>query len=260
MDICVIPPLKHLDLMNQGNRIFALAQLWKQDQNYREFIAAQKSLGKWIIMDNGAGDFDTTTTTEDLIQIVRQLMPSEIIPLDVLYNKEATIYNLERFIELLNAHNLLGQISIFAVPQGKTKQEWLECYNYMLNHPHVDVIGLSKITIPHIYKTGTHDTGIMEARHLLYHDLKQQNLLHKPLHCLGAGDPREFLKYINEPMYRSTDSCFTVWSAMNEIDWYKGNFNRIPTPKDYFEREITEDQQNIALSNIKFLKEVINVV
>jgi hypothetical protein len=244
--------------MNQGDRIFALAQLWKENQEYRQFISDQKKLGKWIIMDNGAGDFSITTTQDDLIKIIQDLEPSEIIPIDILYNKEATIYNLDRFVEMMKANNLLDKAKIFAVPQGKDKQEWFECYEYMLNHPYVSTIGLSKITIPYIYKTGSKDAGIMEARHLCYEELKSLDLIKKPIHCLGAGDPREFLKYINDPLMRSTDSCFSVWSAMNNISWNDGNFERITTPLDYFDRDVTEEQAILAVSNVDFLKKVLN--
>jgi len=258
MDICIIPPINNLDLMDRGDKIFALAQLWKQSENYRNYIIEQKRLGKWIIMDNGAGDFNTTTTQDELLSIVKELFPSEIIPLDVLYNKEATIYNLDCFIEMLKAHDLLDKVDIFAVPQGKDKKEWFYCYMQMLDNPHVKTIGLSKITVPYIYGTGTDDVGIMEGRHACYEDLKQLDLIQKPIHCLGAGDPREFLKYINDPLIRSTDSCFTVWSAMNDIDWHKGDFTRIKTPHDYFTREVTEEQVKLVESNINFLKKVLN--
>lgn len=259
MDICIIPPLSQLSLINQGDRVFALTQLWKRSEEYRNFLKDQKQQGKWIILDNGAGDFDTTTTQDELLEITQELMPSEVIPVDVLYNKEATIYNLQRFVELMKSRGLLGKVDIFAVPQGRDKEEWFECYHLMLMNPLVKTIGLSKITIPKIYGYTNEDQGIMEARHALYKELKEQGLIQKPLHCLGAGDPREFLKYINEPLYRSTDSCFTVWSGMSGIEWYKGDFTRIPTPKDYFDRNITEEQQQTSLSNINFLKEVIKV-
>jgi hypothetical protein len=112
--------------------------------------------------------------------------------------------------------------------------------------------------VPYIYKTGSKDAGIMEARHLCYEELKSLDLIKKPIHCLGAGDPREFLKYINDPLMRSTDSCFSVWSAMNDISWNNGNFERITTPLDYFDRNVTEEQAILAASNVDFLKKVLN--
>ena len=119
MEFYVIPPLSHLDLMNQGDRVFVLTQLWKKSEKYREFVFEQKKAGKWITLDNGCGDYDTTTTQEDLLSIVKELMPNEVIPIDVLFNSEATIYNLERFIELMKGEQLLDKVEIFGCPQGR---------------------------------------------------------------------------------------------------------------------------------------------
>lgn len=257
MQFYVIPPLTYLPLMEKGERIFVLAQLWIKSEKYRTFILEQKAQGKWITLDNGVGDHDFVSQ-DQLLEIVKALMPNEVIALDVLFDKEATIYNLERFIDMMKAHDLLDKVQIFGCPQGSTKQDWFDCYEHMLSHQDVSTIGLSKIAVPHIYKTGTNDAGIMEARHACYQELKQLDLIKKPIHCLGAGDPREFLKYINDPLMRSTDSCFSVWSAMNDIDWHDGNFTRIPTPRDYFERDINIGQIKLAESNINFLKKVLN--
>lgn len=260
MEFYVIPPLSKLELMNKGNRIFVLTQLWKKSEEYRNFILDQKAQGKWITLDNGAGDHDTTTTQEELLMIVKELLPNEVIPIDVLFDYEATVYNLDRFVELMRGEDLLDKVEIFGCPQGRNKEEWLKSYRYMLKHPFVKTIGLSKITVPYVYDTGKDDKGIMEGRHLCFEELKELDLLQKPIHCLGAGDPREFLKYINEPLMRSTDSCFTVWSAMNGIDWHEGEFLRIPTPREYFDLEITDKEVELAVFNINFLKKVLNAV
>lgn len=259
MEFCVISPLSRLDLMEQGDRVFVLSQLWRRSEEYREKVRELKAQGKWIILDNGCGDFDVTTTSEDLLQIVKELRPNEVIPLDVLYNRDATLYNLTSFIGMLEFEGLLGQVEIFAVPQGKDKEDWMTCYLEMLNNPLVKTIGFSKITVPNVFGTGVDDQGIMEGRHLCYETLKQEGFLTKPIHCLGAGDPREFVKYLGDSMMRSTDSCFSVWAAMNNISWEEGNFERIKTPHDYFDREMTEDQVETAVSNINFLKKVLNV-
>jgi hypothetical protein len=257
MEFYVIPPLSQLDLINSGERVFVLAQLWLKDENYRKFILDQKTQGKWITLDNGVGDHDFISQ-EDLLKVVQDLMPNEVIALDVLYNSEATIYNLERFIDMMRANDLLDKVQIFGAPQGNTKIDWLDCYTHMVSHPDVSTIGLSKIALPHIYKTGTNDVGIMEARHACYEELKRAELIIKPIHCLGAGDPREFLKYINDPLMRSTDSCFSIWAAMNGIDWHEGDFTRVRTPRDYFDREISQEQIKLAERNIDFLKKVLN--
>lgn len=258
MDFYVIPPLSRLDLIEKGDRVFVLSQLWKKSSEYRKKILEFKEKGIWITLDNGAGDHDTTTTEADLIEICKELVPNEVIPIDVLFDRESTIHNLERFISLLESEGLSKDIEVFACPQGKDKNDWFECYRYMLDHPQVKTIGLSKITIPYIYQTGKDDQGIMEGRQMCYQELVELDLIKKPIHCLGAGDPREFMMYVNNPLMRSTDSCFTIWSAMNGIDWYQGNFERIITPKDYFNLQVQEKSFDLIDSNIDFLKKVLD--
>ena len=257
MDFYVIPPLNRLDLIEKGDRVFVLSQLWKKSQEYRDFIFKMKEQGKWITLDNGAGDHDTTTTEMDLIQICKELEPNEVIPIDLLFDKETTILNLDRFISLLKSEGL-EHIEIFACPQGKDKEDWFECYKYMLDKEEVKTIGLSKITVPYIYGTGKNDQGIMEGRQLCFKELKELDLIRKPIHCLGAGDPREFMMYLNHPLMRSTDSCFSVWSGMNKVNWEEGDFTRIPTPKEYFDIEVKEEDEQLILSNINFLKKVLD--
>lgn len=256
MQFYVIPPLSNLSLMQHGDRIFVLAQLWNKSAEYRQYIVDQKAAGKWITLDNGAGDH-CTVSLEELIDITSVLMPNEVIALDILFDKDQTVRNLDSFIDMMKSSQLIGKVEIFACPQGNTKRDWFECYRYMLNHDDVDTIGLSKIAVPHIYGTGRDDSGIMQARHMCYDELKSLGLITKPIHCLGAGDPREFIKYRGDALMRSTDSCFSVWSAMNGIDWSADNFERIATPLDYFERDITDDQITLALSNISFLRRIL---
>jgi len=55
---------------------------------------------------------------------------------------------------------------------------------------------------------------------------------------------------------RSTDSCFSVWAAMCNNDWSKEQFERVPTPKDYFDRQSLTDQQlEIFRRNVIQLRE-----
>lgn len=258
MDFYVIPPVKHLTMMNEGDRFFCLAQLYLKPENveYREFFKAKVAQGKWVTLDNGAGDHDLVTE-DQLLEAVTDLMPSEVIPPDVLFDGLATIRNLESFVKKMEQRDLLDKVQIFACPQGKTKEDWLFVYKYMLYHPNVTTIGFSKIAVPYAFLGAKGDTLIKEARHLAYDTLKAQGLIQKPIHCLGAGDPREFVHYKGDPLMRSTDSCFSVWSGMNNIDWSDSNYMRIKTPVDYFERELNEKQEALSYKNIFWLKDLL---
>ena len=256
MDFYVIPPNSQMELMKKGDRYFCLSQIYLKNAEYRAFFKARVAEGSWVTLDNGAGDHETVTK-EQVLEIARELQPSELIPLDILFDGKSTLENLKWTIKQMAHDPLLKDIEIFACPQGKDLREWVILYNDMLNMPEVKTIGMSKLAIPWVMsgvKFG--DVGIAKDRNKLFEFLKRGNLLRKPLHFLGAGEAWEFEMYKGEEFVRSTDSCFTVWSGMNNQKFGTDEFERIPTPHDYFDRVMTEEQLQLALHNIQYMKSV----
>lgn len=260
MELYVIPPVSSLELMHHGKRYFCLAQLYKKHARYREFFQQRVAEGDWVTLDNGAGDHNMISA-KDVLFIAQQLHPSEVIPPDIIFNGLQTIAELDPFIAELKSINSISPkkpIEVFGCPQGETQNEWLFVYKYMLAHPDVTTIGFSKIGIPKAFFNVIGDKSIKEARHMAYDYLKAHKLIQKPIHLLGLGDPTELWMYKNDPLIRSNDSCNSIWSAMNGIDWTEQNFDRIPTPKDYFDRQITPLAYDTAISNIEWLTNMIS--
>lgn len=260
MDFYVISPVSELNLMHHGDRYFCLAQLYKKHSHYRDFFKEQVRLGRWVTLDNGAGDHDIVTPHE-LFEIMLDLQPSEVIPPDFLFNGIKTIRELELFytaMKLSADADKIENVQILACPQGRNKDEWMFVYEYMLQHPGVTTIGLSKIAVPKAFKDVIGDKMIKEARQQCIYELGEANLLKKPLHFLGMGDPTEFMSYRQLPIARSTDSCNTIWSGMCQIEFNKGNFERIPTPKDYFDRGMTGSDIKRAEENIIWFRKMLN--
>lgn len=256
MKFCVISPLNHLDLMLKGDYIFGLAHLYVKDQKYRDFLHQCKKDDRFIIMDNSM--VENSPVTEDvLIDICKELMPDEIIAPDVLFNKNQTLSNLYSFIERILKEDLLGKIKIMGVPQGNNQYEWISCYKEMINNSFVNTIGWSKGACAWCFVGVKNDQGIMEGRHLVFDYLKDEKLLIKFIHLLGAGDPHEFSYYQKHPMIRSNDTCNWIWSAMNNILFERNEFQRIKTPFDYFERNMSLIEENQSILNIKWVKDSI---
>lgn len=255
MKFCAIPPRKNVELSLKGDMLFCLGQQYVRDEEYRKFFLEAKKQGWHIILDNGVGDHGDTIDQKTLLEVAEELLPSEVIALDVLFDADATIENFLQF-EQAWANDQLDQkgVKLFFCPQGKDLFDWMRAYQFGLQHDSVSVIGFSKLAIPHVFGGIKDDQGIMEARHRMFDTLNSAGLIQKDIHCLGAGDPREFAYYKDQPLMRSTDSCFSIWSAMNDIDWVAGDFTRVPTPKDYFDREVSEVQQTLVDTNIRFLK------
>ena len=261
MDFYVISPVSNLEPMKMGNRIFVLAHLWVQYPHYREFIYSliDEDIERWITLDNSAAE--RALVTEDvLIQVVKELAPSEVIAPDVLFDKDATIANAIKFRDRMEAEGLLDCTDIFFCPQGKTKEDWLEAYQWALGQDWINTIGFSKIAVPQAWlPEWKDDQGIKEARHMAYDYLKENGLLLKPIHCLGQGDPTEFA-YYDHPMMRSTDSVFPVLAAAHGQDFNVDHTTRIPTPHNFLE---TYDMSTIDMTlvniNVDFLKTQCNL-
>jgi len=249
MDVYVISPLSNLEPMKLGDRLFVLAHLWVQSPEYRQFIYDQidEDLDRWITLDNSAAE--RALVTEDvLINVVRELAPSEVIAPDVLFDKDATITNAIKFRDRMEAEGLLDSTEIFFCPQGKTKEDWLEAYKWGLEQDWISTIGFSKIAIPQAWlEDFKDDQGIKEARWMAYDYLKEHNLLLKPIHCLGQGDPTEF-SYYDHPAMRSTDSVFPVLAAAHGQDFRVDHTTRIPTPHNFLE---TYDMSNVDMELVK---------
>jgi len=257
MDFYVISPVSNLEPMKLGDRIFVLAHLWVKYPHYREFILQQKAEGKFLTLDNSAAE--RALVTEDvLIDICRELLPNEVIAPDVLFNKNATIANAKSFINRMHREGLtegLYKVDIFFCPQGKTKQDWLEAYQWGVECKYISTIGFSKIAIPQAWLVDwKDDQGIKQARHMAYDYLRDRNMLVKPIHCLGQGDPTEF-SYYNHPMMRSTDSVFPILAAAHGQAFNLDSATRIPTPHDFLETyDMSKIDMELVANNIDFLR------
>ena len=254
MEYYVISPVSNLEPMKLGDRIFALSHLWVQFPKYREFILEQKSLGKFITLDNSAAE--RALVTEDvLIDVCKELMPDEVIAPDVLFDTNSTIENAKSFKVRMDQEGLSDRINIFFCPQGKTRQEWLEAYMWAMSQDWISVIGFSKIAVPNAWLEGEmiDDQGIKEARHMAYDYLKDMGALLKPIHCLGQGSYTEF-EYYDHPMMRSTDRVYPVQAASAGIAFREDSETRIPTPHNYLETfDMKDIDMDLVKSNIEML-------
>lgn len=257
MKFYAIPPNNHLDLMHNGDSYFCLAHHFFNDTNYKEyFLRLRKERpDAFITLDNGAAE-ESLVTEEVLLAVVEDLRPNEVIAPDVLFDIKQTLANFYSFLEKLVSRGLVAHTNIFACPQGSTRGEWLTCYKEMVENNYVSCIGLSKIAIPKCWNDVTGDKLIAASRTACVLELKQSNALLKPCHLLGMGEHDEFDFYLNNkiPNIRSSDSCYTVLAAINGIDFTTGDVTRIPTTNDYFHVTLTEEQQQLAKSNIEYLK------
>jgi hypothetical protein len=258
MKFFCIPPNSHLDMMDNGDWYFALCHHYVQNKQYRRYFLdlRKKKPDAFILLDNGAAEH-SLVTQEMLLEATEELQPTEVIAPDVLFNQKQTLKNLDNFIQEMFKRHLLDKTNIFACPQGSTKKEWIECYMQMCLNPFVKTIGLSKIAVPKCWNDATDDKMIAVSRNECVKELYENGLLTKPLHLLGMGEHDEFEYYLKHklPFIRSSDSCYTVLAAINNILFESGNTTRIPTTNEYFDVTLTKEQQQLAKTNIQYLKQ-----
>ena len=259
MQVFITPPNSHLELSELGtNNFYCLGQIYVKNEEYRNYAKKAKEAGRFIILDSGVGDHGTPLSNRELFEVAKELQPNEVIPLDTLYNSPETIHNVIEMYSWLNDAGLTDKVKIFMCPQGDTYEEWLNCYDWALKDNRVSTIGFSKKTIPHILFPGCKaDEFIGEARNIMYQILKTRGLIQKPIHMLGSGGPKEYRAYEGDSLIRSTDSCVAVWEGMNKNFFISMDYKRIPTPPDYFSREMTDEQIEDAKTNIKHFYDFI---
>lgn len=262
MDFYCIPTLNNLELTLLGDRVFCLAHFYKKYEYYKEFfLNIRKNYpGTFITLDNSAAE-KALVTEEVLLEIVEELKPDEVIAPDTLFEKEATIVGLESFVEKMKERDLLKDTQIFGCPQGKTREDWIFTYDWMLNHPNVTTIGLSKIAVPYAWDENPKaDQRIKETRHAAVNFLDVTDRIKKPLHFLGMGDPTEFRYYaeLNEPLLRSSDSCYSVLAATENILFEENTSLRIVTTEEFYHKTLNARQLSFAIRNMFYLKQYTN--
>lgn len=265
MDNYVIPTIHNLHLMDygKGNRYYCLANFYKKYNHYREFfLNLRKDKSVFITLDNGCAEGDMISP-DMLLDITEELQPNEVIPSDVLFDRKQTLNNFYSFIDKLDLN-----CSIFGCPQGDTKDEWVKCYNEMMEHPRCNVLGLSKITVPVCFGSVSKqhkDEQIKESRNNCIDYLYKNDLIKKQLHFLGMGDPTEYLYYSQEKfnnvkhLFRSTDSCYTILAGYNNVVFEDCNvIPRIPTDNSFYTKKLDIHQENNSIKNVNYLINIIN--
>ena len=213
---------------------YILGQLYIKDQKYRVFVdSVVKDPFTFTILDNGVGDEGEVIDNNQLIELVDKLHPTEVIPLDYLYDAKKTIQSCEEFVKKLK--KIKTSTRILFVPQGKDLSEYLLCYKWALKNTDIATIGLSKKAVPYVFRTKKTTPSIEEARTRLYSILMKKRLIEKPIHLLGCGSVEEFKLYEDNSFIRSCDSCIAYLSAVRGCLFTDKNWTRFATPKNLFD-------------------------
>jgi len=203
-----------------------LAHLVEQDPEYREFYSKLDDTHR-IILDNSGFEMfkqgKPMMEPDKLIDIGKTINADTIVLSD--YPGEPAQKTIDA-AELLIPQFKAEGIGTFFVPQSEFGDidQYLDCVQYGLNHPDIDLIGLSILGCPNAFGVESSNNlqrflsrlelfSIMEYRGML----KQE----KTFHCLGLLDgPNEvsLLKQFHKYIY-SWDSSSAPWAAISGVSY-----------------------------------------
>lgn len=222
IDLAVITSTPHLTgLSTTGTIDMALTHLVLDQPAHATHFATRSRAGVRVLLDNSACELEHTTGqglgAAAVMRAAHLISPAVVICHDVLYDGPATVECTRRF--LTEAADLADpdQFTFMAVPQGRTRQEWLDCYLRLADMPGVDMIGLSKLSVPRCF-TGP----VAEARLDCLATLTTGGSPPRPLHLLG-GD-RSLIWELHQHHQRGhdafitgNDSSFAYWYAACDL-------------------------------------------
>ena len=246
-----------MELSKYGTDTFyILGQEYVKSEEYRQYTKQAIADGRFTILDSGMGDHGDFLQNEQLFELVKELHPNEVIPTDNLYDSEKTIANTMNMAKMLDFKGITDT-KIFMCPQGKSIDDYIKCWKWAVEAPFVATIGMSKKTVPYVIAGEASDQAIGKCRNIMYDILKVRGLITKPVHMLGSEGPQEYIHYKGDDMIRSTDSCVAIWAAMNGQFIGDPNYKRISTPADYFTRNVSQEDHELAIRNMEYFNEKV---
>lgn len=217
-----IAPLEYLNkIPDSATFHLCLAHLTKYPE-YNAFYKAKSERGDYIIMDNSAFELGEGIGINELIEMIDMsgINPTIVVAPD--YPNQPWQKTWESTLNFMDA-TASKPYGIMAVPQSEEYdyRGWIEGYKRMLDHPGINIIGMSILAIPNAFKalTGVPDIGfnrLYATKYLLDGGIASSG--EKWHHYLGQGDgPGEILIQRQLGLIDSNDSSSVFWCAINGI-------------------------------------------
>jgi len=251
--LAVIAPRKHLELSEQGDILFLLAQEVLVSDEYRNFFAKQK---KYKILDNGAFELREPLLFEDILEAADLVDADEIVLPDYPLKPKKTVSAVKDFFSVCS-NDEKNSYNFCAVPHGKTLKAFLKCYAELLTeYPHlITCIGWTIIDL-HKYNFRLRPFAFFTVYHLYFSGLAPWcNFFKTEHHLLGLDEPQELLIY-RPDLVRSVDTSLPVSLAFARkklrFDTQTVNTKRVP-----LDATLSRATIRLASKNITKLQEAI---
>jgi len=144
MDIATITTAKDLDLSNSFSHLYmVLSWLCKEDPLYKSYWMNihRNYKDAYVILDNGANENKLSSDME-IINVAYDISADEIITPDVYQDTNLTIEKTNKFLETYYDKYIRNKFKVMSVLQGRTKDEFLKCFEHFINDPRINVLGV----------------------------------------------------------------------------------------------------------------------
>lgn len=197
MKYASIVPVANIERTFSGDYAMMLAHLAPY---YFPYVSTKQGMNCYRIMDNSLIELGEAMSIGELCRAAKMCQASEIILPDVFRDGEATYKNAKHLIRMLSlVYQNKIPFNLMAVCQGKTIEEFMECFDKLERLPEIHCIGIPKVSselIPGEGRSG------LEC--IWEHSSKQ-------IHLLGIADSfQELERYKHPEKIRSVDSCLAA--------------------------------------------------
>tara|TARA_R100001086_G_scaffold201328_1_gene117498 strand:- start:223 stop:1068 length:846 start_codon:yes stop_codon:yes gene_type:complete len=267
---CHIAPTNYLASLTKRNGAhLLLAHLCEKDNKYRDYHRYLE-LDKEKILDNSAYEMFRQNKemypSNKLIGIAKDVRADYIVMSD--YPNESYIKTIESAKQMIPIIKDNG-FKTFFVPQSEVGDlmGYVECFEWGLNNPDIDLIGVSILGVPNAYNVLKNPLQRYMSRLSLMQELCKQGILneshHKRLHFLGLLDGPNEIRLLESYHHfiSSWDSSSAVWYGLNNK-----LYDLSPTGQasGKYEKDVdfnfkTDNELCIskALANIDYIQELV---
>lgn len=180
-------------------------------EKYPMYATTAAEVSGYKILDNSLIELGGSVSIERVISAANRIDADEIILPDVFQDGPGTLQAVCEALKTLE--KIYPQrnwpYKLMAVAHGRDEEEWLACYQKLLDMHDIDVVGIPKVLAK------MHPQG----RPYFVNNFCKLNI--KPHHLLGLWySMSEFVEYNNLESIRSCDSVLLGYMAKNHLSYY----------------------------------------
>ncbi len=234
---------------------YALAHLLMKgtehyESTYAKFYKAKLQTAEFSILDNSCYELGEPIDSHILYVLGEEYKPTHLVVPDMYQNMAGTVGSVFRYIEEY------GQDStpkFFAVVQGTTLEEYIECFDVFAKEPTIDIVGVN-------FKTLSDGKGRQD---FLQHLIETGKDKMKKIHLLGCENASEFLEYSNEVMriVHSVDTSAPIVHGWNLNKFTNEPFNyEKPDEKiaEHLFKTLNRQQRDMISHNVRMFRSFIH--